>query len=105
MISETLKTFLTEWYTWAIADDPENGSFDTADGLCDSYHQWLIGHDHCVWEQAGNKLLELSGLFKAQGLDDAYPFGWEEYDKRSYHYTMHKDPNRLAWVKEMLENN
>lgn len=92
-MSPEMKRFLTEWLEWAEGESPEDTDhFRTISGLC-----------FCARCYGGPVLEEeLDGLFEAQSMCAAYPFGKEAYRCALDEDAIHKDPNRLAWVRKQL---
>lgn len=87
-MSPQLKQFLSDWLAWAEGGAPEGEPFNRAFGLCRSSRHYGVTE-------------ELTALFRAQGLNDAIPFGPDYWD-RSWPGTQHLCPKRLAWVRKQL---
>lgn len=89
----TLQDIVSVYRQWLTkADKLEETT--TYNGLC--YHLSIA---------AGAADLEdlHDSLLREAGLHIDYPFGRREYYLRRHECTMHQDPNRLAWVKHILE--
>ena len=87
-MSPELRAELNKWLAWVERGAPEEEPYFRSDSLC-----WaLIGHE-----------AELKELFIAQGLSTAYPFGGEDrFDSDLETSTMHENPLRLDWVRNVL---
>lgn len=98
-MSEELRKFLQNWIDWTERGAPNYGPYDRADGLCNALVDFAIDNDLRI----SPVTLELEELFKADGLDDAYPFGEDTYNQAMCHSTQHTNQKRLAWVRSKLQ--
>ncbi|MEO9521665.1 MAG: hypothetical protein ABJC88_16810 [Parasphingorhabdus sp.] len=87
-MSPELRKELVAWLKWAEGDAVDGKSYSRYHGLCTAVHE-------SVYE-------ELLNLFAKQGLDNSYPFGVKNYERRTINDTQHQDPARLKWVREQL---
>lgn len=98
-MSEDLKNFLQEWLEWAEGRN-EKAQFSAGAGLCHNYFKW------CLAEKVPNlssRKHEVTDILVKDGLDQHYPFGgFHTYDNERFWKTMHKNPERLAWVRKQL---
>lgn len=101
-MSSLMKDFLTAWLDWAENSGRVDGPFDPAYGLCTACK------DYC--ESLGmfrlRLIYELESMFVKDGLDEVYPFNGGQgcsYDAEVYGDKIHKNPQRLAWVRKQLE--
>lgn len=92
-ISAGLRKFLAAWLKWA-ENDSGDGSYDVFyrwRGLCSSASAWGIS-------------IEFKGLLRSYFPKTDHPFGGRiRYESDAFNNTMHKNPKRLAWVREMLK--
>jgi hypothetical protein len=96
-MSPALSRFLADWHTWATTGAPEGdtheGGFSRRFGLC--FHARKRSEDIAD---------ELEDILVAEFPDNAdMPFNhnldyWEEGDRGM----MHRNPMRLAWVRQKL---
>lgn len=93
-MSEELLEFLKEWLEWAespMADLGRGGKFFNSTGLC--YNCPPLVND------------ELRNLLESDFGLSSYPFNnrcAEDYDREASSKTIHKNPERLAWVRGKL---
>lgn len=96
--------FLKKWYAWAIAGGPSSPVFEIYCGLCSSYDLWLT---YTTQLKPDEVLFYKTAFFKAlRDIDDVgiTPFGgivryMQDRDRRE----MHKNEQRLYWVKTRIE--
>lgn len=96
------KSYLQSWLDWAEKDDPQDDTYMRCYGLCDNVWEYVASLQLSSAEQYAVRVelnQKLNRLFEGE----LYPFGEEAFDKHGSDETMHKDPNRLAWVRKMLE--
>lgn len=86
-MTPALRQFLTDYLAWAEADAPD-----------DRFNRW---HGLCVNAERESRdlLCELNALF----CGEVHPFGgihmyWAESEGR----TIHRNPDRLAWIRAKL---
>lgn len=97
MTDEDIKAELVRVYKEYLAD---------IESLEPSY--WLSVYGLCTYisESGPNshlvRMLQDS-LMEEAGLCSIYPFGMKEYHNRENNFTQNKDPNRLAWVKHIID--
>ena len=92
-ISPELRAALQAYLDWVNVGAPPDEPFNRVDGLCFNICDL---YSRC-------ELVELMGLFKAQGLDEAYPFGAVGYQVAQFTKTQHLCAPRINWIKEILE--
>lgn len=94
--SPELLQFYKDWYRWATKWWVVSFNFTRTSGLCGNLQEW--GHkDFTLRTQMLNQ-------FRKANLNPAYPFGQTEHIKRRHSFSQHKDPKRLAWVKQRIED-
>lgn len=107
MISLNMAFFLRDWLKWAETGEQLEGCddlFDSRYGLCSNLEDYGFAHgfddnESCRLDE------ELGALFRADGLDDSYPFGGHSrYSEDSKAHAMHKNEDRAAWVRAKLED-
>ena len=99
-MTDILQKFYRAYYAWATA--PElTGEFDPSAGLCGNLYDFLnnlgLGQD---------PLEELHNAFAVAGLCTLLPFNDGDvspYSTESLNDECHKNPARLAWVKQQIE--
>lgn len=96
-ISRELLAFLKDWYQWAQGNHAEEYKYYKDDGLCNNADCFA---DEVLAREIRGQLMD---HFSLQGLDLSFPFGESQYDTDAQEYTQHLCPNRLAWVREMIE--
>lgn len=103
--SKDLARFYAEWLDIAETYDypepvPEQAPwFSGRNGLCSNIRDWL----YYTPDANAGVIMEMSDQLDAlHGRADAYPFGFEAYRAAKLNNSMHKDPNRLAWVRARL---
>lgn len=102
VLSKNLRQFLTEWYEWATTEPVEDKFPHLREaGLCSGLWRW------CGKNGMGNQsyrvlFREMQALFGKDNLEGLYPFGENNFNCCMYARSQHKDPNRLAWVKGIL---
>lgn len=102
LVSETLLMFLVEWLEWATGNEQDirmDVKFKRHCGLCTLFELW------CRRTEREYDSYALYNAFIASHLDDIYPFGEENFDRRTENYTQHLDPARLAWVRKIIKDN
>jgi len=103
-ILQTLQDFYKDWMDWVKDGAPKiiGGPFHRADGLCTAIGQWAyvnkLSHELC---KKAKEYMKLD--FKQMGLDTCYPFGYQQWDIEWSGETMHRNPNRINFVKTMLQ--
>lgn len=102
-MSPLLREFLQAWIDWVDAGAAECDSFTRYNGLCNNLTHWSISQRGAYDEAAGDAEECLLDLFKADGLDETYPFGGQSaYDEDRSNGTHHLNPARLAWVRSKV---
>lgn len=101
----SLKTFFKWWLEQAEAEHPP--MFITRLGLCYALEMWLSNRSttpaqrETLTEELRQKIREYSRVNK---LNYIYPFGGkQEFFHELQHQSAHKNPMRIAWVKEQLQ--
>lgn len=98
-ISNELYAFLADWLLWAEGE-PGVIEYNSSHGLCIAISKWCR-----QYKVYGPTLdAELSNLLGSTCYSSAFPFGTREYDKARNKGSMHKDPNRISWVKAALSD-
>lgn len=89
--------FLKEWLEWAEGGAVTDLYF-TGEGLCCSSYKYAAreGAGHLTVDYA------MEEIFESQGKNIAFPFGRDDYWKRSKERTIHQCPKRLQWVKDTI---
>lgn len=101
-MSKDLKKFLQEWLEWAEGRS-NKAEFSACVGLCHNYYCW--SRDKKLPSLSYRKQ-EVIDLLIKDGLDKYHPFGgFTTYDQEKETYTVHKNPERLAWVRKQLCTN
>ena len=100
-----IREFLEFWLKWAEAGGQDNGLFYRDHALCGHLKSWYF-HVH---REKGSLFVgycdlrySLVEMFEKDGLDWRYPFN---HDRESFIMSggaHHKNPKRLAWVREKL---
>jgi len=102
-VSPELYDFLKDWLFWA-----ENGAtplrpYSRTTGLCyniERYPQVSINSSF----SCDRVFAELEDLFEIQKFSrPCYPFGFVSFHAAARSATMHLDPQRLAWVRNKIE--
>lgn len=105
LVSDDLKQFLTEWNHWA-KQGAITTKFNRSWGLCSNLEDWCDSNDKTEQEfynlydelrEAYSEYTDHSGYFPFGGCD----LYFEEFENR----TAHLNWQRLAFVKEILEEN
>lgn len=91
-----LKAYLREWLDWVERGAPQNQPFSRSHGLCNNVCGSSAQDKTHLEHQLGH------ALETSFPEDKDYPFGYCAYLVRGSAGTMHEDPKRLAWVREML---
>lgn len=94
-MSETLKAFYQAYLEWVESGAPDGLPFERHAGLCYNLR-------HCFIYPTGlnEALREMEGQFIEAGLDESFPFGRDNFYKRLYGDSQHKDRKRIAWVRK-----
>jgi hypothetical protein len=98
-MSDHLKAFLSAYLEWVDAGAEEGKPFARRWGLCSNLIDWSRtqgAEDHRALEDA------LDGLFAADGLDQCYPFGFDESFEARERETQHLNQARIAWVRSKV---
>ena len=95
--SKNLTKFYKRYYKWAKKGGKQNNkyNFDDYTGMCVNVEE-MFSH---------RERTEMRDQFVAAGLSEYYPFGEANYDDCSDCGGMHKDQNRLRWVKKHRKRN
>lgn len=103
--SKDLARFYAEWLDIAETYDypdpmPARAPwFRSYNGLCSNIREWL----YYTPDADTGIIVEMSLQFDAvTDSSYAYPFGYAAYQTAKRTNSMHKDPNRLAWVRARL---
>lgn len=109
MISKStpeLLAFFKEWLAWAESPDADSDNhlvFNNGIGLCGNLENWLDDLEHENSDTMYQISVDaLAMQFVTAGLCKYYPFGEAAYDHHMVADTMHKDENRLAWVRARI---
>lgn len=89
--------FMTQWLRWIDSGAGKHPIFDTRDGMC-----WLW----MSWGRYYNVSLKgcMYTLLEASFSNPAYPFGGRaRYYRDAANYSMHLNPQRVKWVKNMVK--
>lgn len=95
-ISNDLYAFLADWLLWAEGEEAIM-EYNSSHGLCIAISQWCRQYEPTL-------NVELNNLLGSTCYSSAFPFGKRGYDKARDNGSMHKDPNRISWVKAALSN-
>lgn len=98
VVPELVKFYQSYW-DWVNKGAPDLEPFARNLGLCSNLCYCVYSFYAC---QDIKKAMKLQ--FTEAGLNRTFPFGEEEYDMHGMDETMHKDPNRLAWVRARLQD-
>lgn len=102
-MSENLQRFLAEWLEWVEDGAPKKGMLRRYQGLCSNFSRWLHARS-ADWDEIDREIDQFKNLFAEDGLDEEYPFGGcSKYCAEAEKETMHKNPERLAWVRSKVE--
>lgn len=104
--SALLLRFLADWLKWAEAQDqyPDDQSMVNWTGLCTNFKYWMEqdGLNYEIISEEGHQLYILLGRqhtpFNGRDLPKAHQQYSSEFNNRIFH----KNPKRLAWVKQQL---
>lgn len=99
-----LLEFLEAWYKWATVDGaPQGEPFLRELGLCDNLGEY--GYSGICSDQWNEEVSrdDLHRKFIEGGLSPLYPFGEDNYYTRCREDTQHECPERLAWVKQTIQ--
>ena len=91
--TKRLRKFYKSYYKWIKKGAPEGRPYSRSSGLCHSCQD--------VFESYYAKD-EMNTQFNDAGLNSFYPFGEQKYDRAGAKSKMHKDKNRIRWVKAHL---
>lgn len=96
-MSELLRKYLQSWLAWAEGGAPHHAPYTRAFGLCANRRRY-------AQDETERQVLlgELQGMFRRDGLDEAYPFGDAEYDALCRKEEQHLYVPRLTWVRSKL---
>ncbi|MFP1844424.1 hypothetical protein ACLEDU_02455 [Lonsdalea quercina] len=106
-MSEELKQFYRDLQAWIDAGKIACSAFSIDTAVCSALRYWAIvklGSTTLGERQA--LLEENENLFISHGLHESYPFnngescGWDEEEATG---TFYKNPERLAFIKEMAK--
>lgn len=100
-MNKTLYEFLATWYYWALTQDEDVRCINNIDpryGLCSNYTRYIATHSEPM---VG--LAPITELLAHSYMDTMYPFGESTYVFENRQASHHKNPERLAWVKSILE--
>ena len=86
--SKELLGYLRSWLEWAENSAPYCAPYTRKVGLCGNSDRYGNGLDD-----------ELCEIFN----HELCPFGTDEFFEHKSNATMHLDPNRLAWVRAMID--
>ena len=86
--------FLQVWYSWATYDAIEEHPFSRRFGLCENA---------LLFDRSGAVNDRLKGMLFVDFGCAIFPFGQDAYNHHAVTRTMHRDPNRLAWVAQKLK--
>lgn len=93
--SPELLQFYKDWYRWATKWWVTNLYFSQAAGLCYNLELWSRHNKSSL-------SMEMSNQFYKAGLNSCFPFG--EINYIEYRFSQHTSPERLAWVKQRIED-
>lgn len=105
-MNEHIYAFLVEWLAWAEGHDSEI-EYYMSSGLCHNFNLYrcfrnLGGHERDRFET----LLSVTTRHQMDtdpSYDYLYPFGgFDLYEKEKFEGIQHKNPARLAWVRERI---
>lgn len=103
-MSDLLREFLKAWLEWAEGDVSDSTPFDATAGLCWNARLYILALPvRPIGVSPYDLSDELEFIFRDGGLCRSYPFGKNAYKDAEALQAMHKDPNRLAWVRKQLE--
>ena len=95
-MSDALRKFLQAWIDWVDAGAPQDKPFHRGYGLCTN--SCTFTNSACYLEN------EMRSMWAKEGRCLSFPFCSAEYDKAQYDNTMHRDGERVAWVRKQLKS-
>lgn len=102
-VEDFFYSFLRDWLCWAITDISLSGTaYHGRMGLCGALASFCHRHDIYAQYSKQSVRIELYKRFTADGLDIDYPFGRGAFRLYMDAHRLHKDPNRVNWVKKQL---
>lgn len=90
-LDRELLSFLRSWIKWVENGAPYSSPYSRHSGLCDNakrHTHLLVRHMRCIWHN--------------QGLSDSFPFGRQAYYEADHFGLMHRDEQRLQWVRKTI---
>lgn len=102
-VNDIVIDFLSEWLDWAITRPAlDTVCFEKQHGLCHCLCLWSLNKGY---ECDDVKQLEyhLKNMFEEDGLNIAYPFGYDNYVHCAENNAMHMSEKRRNWVISRIE--
>lgn len=93
--------FLKDWLNWAKGK-PSKISYYANAGLCQGCETYAHA-EHGMTIGVEFTHMELRNMFRADGLNTSFPFGFNDYVGRKREHIQHTCPKRLAWVKKTIK--
>lgn len=106
---------LEEFYRWWLGDKPSSKQPANNLGLCQNLSDFVWDklwvstfseeEEDAFFKQREAVLLEMKGQFLEGGLSYLYPFNlsYADYVQETSSACCHKNPNRLQWVLDRIE--
>ena len=112
MITNRLYLYLKDYYGWATGTPEQvaSGPYCRAYGLCYNVQRYIdlvarpTGRNSKLRTTLYRSLTkDLQDTFCNDGLDEFYPFGEEDYERRYEQSTQYQCPIRQEWLKKQLD--
>lgn len=93
-----LQQFYRDYLAWVDAGVPEDGCFSRHSGLCGNLNSWSAKHK-LRYGHRGKLCSQMTSQFLEAGLCAMFPFGSEAYRLDRVKGRMHRDTNRIKFVR------
>lgn len=99
------KSYLQSWLDWAESGGQQFHPYNNTEGLCANVYEYVITVLSLPYSVERTAIVEEITKNLEEGFEGntVYPFGMAAYEQCKMMKSMHKDPNRLAWVRKMLK--
>lgn len=100
--SKVMTDFCRDYINWFNNGTPSNKIFNTNNGLCILWIDYILNKDDVSVSEVGVLHFELKQIFKQEKLDSRIPFNSsiEDYMNESFYKKCHLNEQRIKWVME-----